>query len=62
MEWISVEKRFPTQKEQTPPNRILVYFDEADLMGIQPYPALIKRCIPYYGPSHWMIAPSAPKP
>jgi hypothetical protein len=62
MEWISVKDRFPTLEEQTHPNRILVYFQDTDLMGIQPEYAPIAPCEPYVymGPSHWMPAPKVP--
>ncbi len=61
-EWISIKERFPTKEEQTLPNRILVYFQESDLMGIQPSYAPIGPCHPYAynGPSHWMKAPEPP--
>jgi hypothetical protein len=62
-EWISVKDRFPTKEEQTTPNRILVYFEDCELMGIQPEHAPIAPCYPYeyLGPSHWMKAPLPPK-
>jgi len=62
-EWVSVKERFPEKEEQTPPNRILVYFQDDDLMGVQPDYAVIGPCdpYPYRGPSHWMLLPKPPK-
>lgn len=60
-EWISVNERFPTKEEHE--NRILVYFEESDLMGIQPEYSPLGPTEPYeyLGPSHWMPAPKTPK-
>lgn len=59
-EWISVKERFPTKEEQD--QRIIVYFPESDLMGIQPKYCYIGPSdpYPYGGPSYWMPAPSPP--
>ncbi len=59
-EWISIKERFPTLEEHN--KRILVYFEDFDLMGIQPSYAPIGPCAPYEykGPSHWMMAPNPP--